>query len=75
MKKLPTRWNGLLAAVFILFLGTMQTALAADPLVDAAWVKANVGNPGVAFVDIQPAADYLRGHITGAVNTDFGKSG
>jgi thiosulfate/3-mercaptopyruvate sulfurtransferase len=38
-------------------------------------VKANVGNPGVAFVDIQPSADYLRGHITGAVNTDFGKSG
>ena len=75
MENLLTRWNGLLAAVFILFLGMMQTALAADPLVDAAWVKANVGKPGVAFVDIQPAADYLHGHITGAVNTDFGKSG
>jgi len=75
MKNLLTRWNGLLAAVFILFLGMMQTALAADPLVDAAWVKANIGKPGVAFVDIQPTADYLRGHITGAVNTDFGKSG
>ncbi|MBZ0095914.1 MAG: sulfurtransferase [Sulfuricella sp.] len=75
MKKLLTRWNGLLAAVFILFLGMMQTALAADPLVDAAWVKANIGKPGVVFVDIQPTTDYLRGHITGAVNTDFGKSG
>ena len=75
MENLLTRWNGFLAAVFILFLGMMQTAQAADPLVDAAWVKANVGKPGVAFVDIQPAADYLRGHITGAVNTDFGKSG
>lgn len=75
MENLLIRWNGLLAAVFILFLGMMQTAQAADPLVDAAWVKANVGKPGVAFVDIQPAADYLRGHITGAVNTDFGKSG
>lgn len=75
MKNMLTRWNGLLAAVFILFLGMMQTALAADPLVDAAWVKANIGKPGVAFVDIQPTANYLGGHIPGAANTDFGKSG
>lgn len=50
-------------------------ALAAQPLVDVAWVKSNLGNPGVAFVDLQPAADYLRGHIPGAVNTDYYKSG
>lgn len=75
MKKLLTHWNGLLAAVFILFLGITQTALAADPLVDTAWVKANIGKPGVVFVDLQPATDYLRGHIPGAVNSDFAKSG
>lgn len=50
-------------------------ALAAQPLVDVAWVKANVGKPDVAFIDLQPAADYLRGHIPGAVNTDYYKSG
>ncbi|MHB1144534.1 MAG: sulfurtransferase [Thiobacillus sp.] len=75
MKKLLTHWNGLLAAVFILFLGITQAALAADPLVDTAWVKANVGKPGMVFVDLQPATDYLRGHIPGAVNSDFAKSG
>jgi thiosulfate/3-mercaptopyruvate sulfurtransferase len=75
MKKLLTHWNGLLAAVFILFLGITQAALAADPLVDTAWVKANIGKSDVAFVDLQPATGYLRGHIPGAVNSDFGKSG
>lgn len=75
MRKLLTHWNGLLAAVFILFLGITQAALAADSLVDAAWVKANIGKPGVVFVDLQPATDYLRGHIPGAVNSDFAKSG
>lgn len=75
MKKLLTHWNGLLAAVFILFLGITQAALAADPLVDAAWVKANIGKPDVVFVDLQSTTDYLRGHIPGAVNSDFAKSG
>lgn len=75
MKKLLTHWNGLRASVIILFLGITQAALAADPLVDTAWVKANIGKPDVVFVDLQPATDYLRGHIPGAVNTDFAKSG
>ena len=50
-------------------------ALAAGPLVNVEWVKSNVGKPGIAFIDLQPAADYLRGHIPGAVNTDYHKSG
>ena len=28
-------------------------ALAADPLVDVAWVKANIGKPGVVFLDVR----------------------
>lgn len=75
MRNVLIRWNGLLAVVFILFLGMARGALAVEPLVDVAWVKANTNKAGVVLVDIQPATDYLRGHIPGAVNTDFGKSG
>jgi len=75
MKDVKARWQGLLAMVFVLFLGMAHAALAADPLVDVAWVKANLAKPGVAIVDVQPLADYLRGHIPGAVNTEYYKSG
>lgn len=61
-------------ALALLF-GFIGAAFAANPLVDAAWVKANLGKPGVVFVDLQPTADFLRGHIPGAVNTDYYKSG
>lgn len=75
MRNIVTRCNGLLAAVFILFLGMMQTVLAADPLVDTAWVKANIGKPGIVFIDFQSTSDYLHGHIPGAVNSNYGKDG
>jgi thiosulfate/3-mercaptopyruvate sulfurtransferase len=58
-----------------LLLAGIASALAAEPLVDTAWLKANLGKPGLAVVDIQPAPDFLRGHIPGAANTDFAKSG
>jgi thiosulfate/3-mercaptopyruvate sulfurtransferase len=72
---LKTGWQALLGAVFMLFLGAAGAAVAAEPLVDVAWAKANAGKPGIVFLDLQPAGDYLRGHIPGAVNTDFAKSG
>lgn len=75
MKNIMTRCNGLMAYVFILFLGLMQNALAADPLVDADWVKAHLGKPGIVFIDFQSTSDYLRGHIPGAVTSNYGKDG
>lgn len=75
MKQLLTaRWQALLGAAFILLLAS-RGALAADPLVDVAWVKANLGKPGVVILDVQTPTDFLRAHIPGAVNTDFDKSG
>jgi thiosulfate/3-mercaptopyruvate sulfurtransferase len=62
-----------LLAAFVF--GLVGSAFAADPLVDVAWLKANLGKPGIAVVDMQPTSDYLRGHIPGAASTDFGKSG
>lgn len=61
--------------VLTFLFGFIGTAFAADPLVDAAWVKANLGKPGIAIVDVQGTSDFLRSHIPGAASTDFAKSG
>ncbi len=56
-------------------------AIAAEPLVDVEWVKSNIGKPGVVFLDVRgklagkSKADYLRGHIPGAVWTNYLKDG
>lgn len=61
--------------------GLASLAMAAEPLVDAAWVKANIGKPGVVFLDVRgklggkSKADYLRAHIPGAVHTNYLKDG
>lgn len=62
-----------LAALFLF--GIMSSAFAAEPLVDVAWLKANLSTPGVVVIDVRSSSDYLRGHIPGAVNTDVEKSG
>lgn len=63
------------AVVAIVFAVTGNAALAADPLVDVEWVKANAGKPGVAVIDARGSTAFLRGHIPGAVNTNYGKDG
>ena len=47
-------------------------ATGANPLVDTAWVKSNLGKSGVVFLDVtsNPGA-YARGHIPGAVYTHY----
>jgi len=56
-------------------------AEAAEPLVSVDWVKANLGKPGVVFLDVggrlggKSKATYLRGHIPGAVYTNYLKDG
>jgi thiosulfate/3-mercaptopyruvate sulfurtransferase len=59
----------------MLLLASTRPASAADPLVSVDWVKANLGKPGIVFIDFRPATDFLRGHIPGAVNTDYGRDG
>lgn len=51
-------------------------ARAATPLVDAAWVKANIGKPGIVVLDARSDRKaYDAGHIPGAVFTDYAKGG
>ena len=76
MKTSWTRgWGAWAAAVFLLLLATARSALAAGPLVSVDWVKANLDKPGIVYVDFRPPTDYLRGHIPGAVSSNYGKDG
>lgn len=77
MKKL----FAMMFAVAVSMAVAVGTAGAATPLVDVAWVKANLGKPGVVFLDVggklggKSKADFLRAHIPGAVWTDYLKDG
>lgn len=66
-------WFTIAVAAMMIF--TVNTAKAADPLVDVDWVKSNSTKAGVVTIDARGKADYLRGHIPGAVNTDYAKDG
>ena len=76
MTQSPTpRWGTWTGAVLFALLALARPAIAADPLVNVDWVKANLDKPGIVYVDFQPPADFLRGHIPGAVNSNYGKDG
>jgi len=70
----------LITLSFVL-VGFSSSANAAEPLVDVDWVKANIGKPGVVFLDVRgklagkSRADFMRGHIPGAVWTNYLKDG
>lgn len=66
----------LVLAVIIAFgLAVLRPALAAEPLVEAPWLRANLGNSGIVVLDVQPPGAFAAVHVAGAVNTDFAKSG
>jgi thiosulfate/3-mercaptopyruvate sulfurtransferase len=69
-----------LAALWTVLIASLASAHASQPLVDVAWVKANLGKPGILFLDVRSGAGiskeiYLKGHIPGAVFTDYAKGG
>jgi 3-mercaptopyruvate sulfurtransferase SseA len=43
----------------------------AQPLVDAVWLKARLGQPGWVLLDASPRPIHRAGHIPGAVNADL----
>lgn len=53
--------------------GLAPHARAADPVVDIAWLKASDASPGTVIVDLRPRGFYLKGHIPGAVSSDYVK--
>ena len=55
-------------------------AWAAEPLVDVPWLKANLGKPGMVILSVRSGGGvskdaWLKGHIPGAVFTDYAKDG
>ena len=71
----------LISSLALLFLlGLPRLSHAAEPLVDIAWVKANLGKPGIVFLDVTSGGgrsknDFAQAHLPGAVFTDYGKDG
>ena len=68
-------------AIALVLAGLAGATRAAEPLVDVAWVTANLGAPGVVFLDLRgplggaTKADYLRAHIPGAIYSDYLRDG
>ena len=56
------------------FLGA-GAASAAEPVVSAGWLAAQLRNPHVVVLDLRPAGAYMQGHIPGAISADFGTTG
>jgi thiosulfate/3-mercaptopyruvate sulfurtransferase len=44
---------------------------AAAPLVSADWLSANLSQPGLVVLDLQPTATYQRYHVPGAVHSNY----
>lgn len=65
---------------FLAFVIHVAPALAQGPLVDVAWLRDSLGKPGFLLLDVRSGAgrtkaDYLAGHIPGAIFTDYAKDG
>jgi thiosulfate/3-mercaptopyruvate sulfurtransferase len=69
----------LLASAALLASSTLASAT--DPLVDAAWLKAHLGEPGLVVLDVRDVEDgssdalFAQGHVPGAVHADYAKAG
>jgi thiosulfate/3-mercaptopyruvate sulfurtransferase len=72
------------AAVLLLVLASPSAPAASDgaqPLVSAAWLKQNLATPNLFVLDIRSAIDgggaeaYAKGHIPGAIHSDYDKAG
>ena len=77
-----SRLLGFLAAALVAFaLGAPARAETATPLVSTGWLKQHLKDPDVFVLDIRSAIDgggveaYQKGHIPGAIHSDYDKAG
>ena len=59
----------------VLFSFITSSLYAANPLVDAVWVKNQIGKKGVVMFDLRIPASYKKRHVPGAVYTNYSKDG
>ena len=62
-----------LLQVFLLLLLSAGLAHAATPLVEPAWLLANLDKPDIRVLDLQSPGGYQRAHLPGSVNTNYGQ--
>ena len=60
--------------------GALAERLTDKPLVDAAWLKSNLGNKSLVIIDVRDAAKdganpYAKGHVPGAVSAPYATAG
>ena len=53
----------------VLFSFITSSLYGANPLVDAVWVKNQIGNKGVVMLDLRMPASCKKAHVPGAVYT------
>ena len=81
MKKLACGVISMALAPFLFAIAAMSAAMAATPLVDAAWLEKRLGDDGIVLIDLRNKIDggsyetYLEGHIPSAVHSDYLKDG
>ena len=63
---------GISLVLFSFFTSSLYDA---NPLVDAVWVKNQIGKKGVGILDLRMPASYKKGHVPGAVYTNYSKDG
>lgn len=63
-------WRTLLILTLSSFFMAVPNSHAREiaPIVQTNWLEANLSKPGVIIIDIRPSAEYLKGHIPGALN-------
>ena len=81
MKKLARGVMSMALAPFLFVVAAMSAAIAATPLVDAAWLENQLGNDEIVLIDLRNKIDggsyetYLEGHIPSALHSDYLKDG
>lgn len=78
--RLLVKIASIVTAILMLAIAAPLAVMAADPLVDVAWLRANLGKPGMVVLDVRSGGGvtregYLKAHIPGAVFTDYAKDG
>jgi len=70
-------WRNAVRGILIVFMSVLPigSAISAEPLVDVKWVTENIGKPNVVFLDVRVKSRYTKGHIPGAVRTDYLRDG
>jgi len=61
-----------LKIIVVFVLGGLSSAFASNaPLIDAATLKAKLGQPGVVVLEIQPRQYYVQAHLPDSTRTDY----